>query len=111
VFAFAALGGWLSYKTKSVAFDDRVFHYAKGIFAKHKGMFKYPDIQDTRIKTNVLLRRLGAGRMTLSILSSSNLKTHRTGYFHLPVFDTVSDLTVAHDDGTVERLAAGTNQP
>lgn len=111
VFAFAALGGWLSYKTKSVAFDDRVFHYAKGIFAKHKGMFKYPDIQDTRIKTNVLLRRLGAGRMILSILSSSNLKTHRTGYFHLTVFDTVSNLTVAHDDGTVERLTAGTNQP
>lgn len=111
VFAFAALGGWLSYKTKSISFDNNVFHYAKGIFAKHKGLFKYPDIQDTRIKTNALLRRFGAGRMTLSILSSSNLKTHRTGYFHLALFDAVSNFTVAHDDGTAERLTAGLNQP
>jgi uncharacterized membrane protein YdbT with pleckstrin-like domain len=95
-----ALGGWLAYKTKSIAYDDHVFHYGKGIFAKHKVLFKYGDIQDTRIKTNFLLRRLNVGKMALNILSGSKMKAHRTGYFELPNFETIGNRVVEHEDST-----------
>lgn len=102
VFMFTALGGWLSYKTKTIAYDNRVFHYSKGIFSKKKVLFKYGNIQDTRIKTNFLLRRLNAGRMSLNILSGSKMKAHRTGYFELPHFETISQRVVEHEDSATK---------
>ncbi len=104
IFGFTALGGWLSYKTKSIAYDERVFHYSKGIFSKRKVMFKYSNIQDTRIKTNFLLKRLNAGRMSLNILSGSKMKAHQTGYFELPHFETVSNHVVEHEDSSTGLL-------
>ncbi len=103
-FIFIALRGWLSYKTKTIAYDDSVFHYAKGIFSKRKVMFKYGNIQDTRIKTNFLLSRLGAGRMSLNILSGSKMKAHQTGYFELPHFEQVSNRVVEHEDSSIGLL-------
>lgn len=103
-FTFIALGGWLSYKTKTIAYDDSVFHYSKGIFSKRKVMFKYSNIQDTRIKTNFLLKRLNAGRMSLNILSGSKMKAHQTGYFELPHFETVSNRVVEHEDSSTGLL-------
>ena len=102
IFIVIAFSGWLGYKTKSIAYDDKVFHYSKGIFTKKKAMFKYGNIQDTRIKTNFLLKRLGAGKMLLSILSGANMKAHRTGYFELSHFDTISQRVVEHEDSTTE---------
>jgi len=104
VFIAAALGGWLSYKTKTLAFDDDVFHYSKGIFAKQKAMFKYGDIQDTRILTNFVLRRMTVGRMGLNILSGAKLKAHKTGYFKLPNFEAVSSKMVEHEDSSTGLL-------
>lgn len=104
VLVFTALGGWLSYKTKTIAYDDSVFHYSKGVFSKRKVMFKYSNIQDTRIKTNFLLSRLNAGRMSLNILSGSKMKAHQTGYFELPHFETVSDHVVEHEDSSTGLL-------
>lgn len=100
VFAFSALGGWLAYKTKTIAYDDLVFHYSKGIFTKKKVMFKYGDIQDTRIKTNFLLRGMNAGRMSLNILSGAKMKAHKTGYFNLSDFEAVSSKVVEHADSS-----------
>lgn len=104
IFIFIALGGWLSYKTKTIAYDNNVFHYSRGIFSKRKVMFKYNNIQDTRIKTNFLLNRLNAGRMSLNILSGSKMKTHQTGYFELPHFEQVSNRVVEHEDSSIGLL-------
>lgn len=101
---FIASGGWLSYKTKTIAYTDSVFHYSKGIFSKKKVMFKYSNIQDTRIKTNFLLNRFTAGRMSLNILSGSKMKSHKTGYFELPHFETVSNRVVEHRDSSIGLL-------
>lgn len=104
VFVLSALGGWLSYKTKTVAYDGDVFHYSKGIFAKQKSMFKYGDIQDTRIKTNFLLRGMNVGKLSLNILSGAKMKAHTTGYFKLPDLETVSGSVVAHEDSSTGLL-------
>lgn len=98
VFAVSVLGGWLNYKTKTIAFDDEVFHYSKGIFSRHKAMFKYGDIQDARIHKNFVTGRLNAGRMLFTILSGAKMKAHKTGYFELPLFDEAVERVVAHGD-------------
>ncbi len=104
VFVLSALGGWLSYKTKTIAYDNDVFHYSKGIFAKQKAMFKYGDIQDTRIKTNLLLRGMNVGRLSLNILSGAKMKAHTTGYFKLPDLETVSSRVVEREDSSTGLL-------
>ena len=100
VFVLSALGGWLAYKTKTIAYDSNVFHYSRGIFTKKKVMFKYGDVQDTRIKTNFLMRGLNVGKMSLNILSGAKMKAHRTGYFKLPDFETISSKMVEHEDSS-----------
>ena len=100
VFVFSAWYGWMKYKTRTIAYDSNVFHYAKGIFDKKKVMFKYGNIQDTRIKTNFMVRAMNAGKMSLNILSGMRMKTHRTGYFELPNFEAVSNKMVEHEDSS-----------
>ncbi|NLP47560.1 MAG: PH domain-containing protein [Clostridiales bacterium] len=82
-FIFSAFGGYLAYKTKSLAYYDESLHYSKGIFTKQRAVFKYNDIQDAKIVTNPLMEKLGAGRLNFHILSSSGMKSHKTGWFDL----------------------------
>lgn len=99
---FFLLFGFLSYKTKSLEFDENVFYYSSGIFSKITRMFKFSNIQDVTISSNVLMSRRGAGKMRLSILSSNLHKNHVTGWFDIAELETVSGKMVEHEDASTE---------
>ncbi|HZJ77806.1 MAG TPA: PH domain-containing protein [Clostridia bacterium] len=98
LFALLLCSGYLSVITKSIAFDDNLFQYSKGIFSKQTTMVKYGDMQNTVVKTNPITKKYGSGRMNYSILAGIKQKTHLTGYFETKLFEQVSKRVVTAED-------------
>lgn len=92
--------GLLSWKTKTLASDDKVFHYSRGVFSKVTSMFKYSDIQETSISTGPISRIFNAGKMTVHILSSSTHQSHTTGAFTTDSLYKISRRMVEHRDSS-----------
>jgi putative membrane protein len=80
-----------SYRNKTVAADDRVFSYSRGLFSVVNGYFKYDGIQTARFKSNVILKHKGVGKICISILSSSSVSLHTTGWFDKSYYDALID--------------------
>ncbi len=94
--------GLLSWRTKTLAADSDVFHYSQGILSKRTLMFKYSDIQNVSVTDGPISRRFGAGKMTVSILSSSANKTHRTGIFREDSLFLIAKNMVERRDSSAE---------
>ncbi len=71
----------LSYHSKKLAADDKVFSYSRGLFTVTQGYFRYDGIQTAGYKTNILFLNKDAGKIRISILSSSTVSLHTTGWF------------------------------
>ena len=71
----------LSYRAKTLAADDKVFSYSRGLFSVTQGYFKYDSIQTAGYKTNMFFLRKGIGKIRISILSSGSVSLHTTGWF------------------------------
>lgn len=87
-----------SFKAKKIRFDENVLCYTRGIFTKQTGIFRYDRVQHLTAKTNLVMRRLGASKMSWSILSGSAMKAHSTGWFEPAVFESAAVNTVAAGD-------------
>ncbi len=79
-----------SYRNKTVADDDGVFFYSKGLFSLIHGYFKYESIQTAQFKSNMLFKRKGVGKIRISILSSGSVSLHTTGWFDKTYFDSLA---------------------
>lgn len=80
----AAVGvmlGVLSRNGKKLAADDNVFSYSRGIFSLTHASFRYDAVQTVQFLTNPFFRRFGIGKIRLSILGSSAVSVHTTGWF------------------------------
>ncbi|MGI6247995.1 MAG: PH domain-containing protein [Acutalibacteraceae bacterium] len=104
IFISALPGVFLSYKVKTVAYDEHVFHYTKGIFSKTRAMFKYGDIQDANFRSNFMFFKKRVARMTFHILSGSNIKKHRTGYFSLTDLESAAENILKNKDSSAGLL-------
>lgn len=102
VFAVALCGAISEFCVQRFAQDDHVVQYTNGMFNKRSGMFKYGDIQTIQIKTNLLYRKFGLGRMRFTILASSALSSHKTGVFKTDSFERAAELMTAHEDNILK---------
>ncbi len=82
--------GVLSRNGKKLAADGSVFSYSHGIFSLTYVAFRYNAIQTAKLCTNPLLKRMGAGKIRVSILGSSAVSVHTTGWFDLKRYDELS---------------------
>ena len=98
VLIVALLGAVSEFCIQRFAQDDRVVQYTSGMFNKRSGMFKYGDIQNIQIRTNLLYRKFGLGRMRFTILASASVSSHKTGLFKMDGFDRAAALMIAHED-------------
>lgn len=98
------VGAALNYRTKSVAMDSELFTYSSGIFSNRSGYFRYSTIQDVNLRSNFLLKRSGAARMTLTLLSGAKQKMHHTGWFAYESLEKAALQTVAHADSAAQLL-------
>ncbi len=73
--------GILSRNSKTLAADDNVFSCSRGIFSLTHASFRYDAVQTVQFLTNPFFRRFGIGRIRLSILGSSAVSVHTTGWF------------------------------
>lgn len=73
--------GILSRNGKTLAADGEVFSYSRGIFSITQASFRYDAVQTVKFLTNPFFRRFGIGRIRLSILGSSAVSVHTTGWF------------------------------
>ena len=80
-----------SYRNKTVAADDRVFSYSRGLFSVVNGYFKYDGIQTAQLKSNIFLKRKGVGKIRISILSSGSVSLHTTGWLDKSYYDALID--------------------
>lgn len=80
-----------SYRNKTVAADDRVFSYSRGLFSIVNGCFKYDGIQTAQFKSNVFLKHKGIGKISISILSAGSVSLHTTGWFDKSYYDALVD--------------------
>ena len=81
----------LSYRNKTVAADDSVFSYSRGLFSIVNGYFKYDGIQTAQFKSNVFLKRKGVGKICISILSAGSVSLHTTDWFDKSYYDALVD--------------------
>jgi putative membrane protein len=98
VFVLLLIGAVTEFAGKYYAADENIIYYSGGIFNRSQGMFKYENIQDVRIKTNIFLRKANLGRMSFSILSAAAMKKHKTGLFDISLFDKAADRVVEAED-------------
>jgi putative membrane protein len=80
-----------SYRNKTVAADDSVFSYSRGLFSIVNGCFKYEGIQTAQFKSNVFLKHKGIGKIRISILSAGSVSLHTTGWFDKSYYDALVD--------------------
>lgn len=85
------LSAYLSYRTKSISYDDKVIHLTSGIFSKKTVMLKHGDIQKIDIMQNRLLSRFKFGRIRLFILASAMSNVHISGYVELEHLNACSE--------------------
>ncbi len=81
----------LSFRSKTLCADDCVFSYSKGVLSKSYACFKYSAVQTAQLRTNLILRKSDAGRIRISILSSSAVSVHTTGWFGKAHFKSLTD--------------------
>ena len=101
VLALSLLGAILEYAACDFAKDDSIIRYTGGMFNKQTGIFKYGDVQSIEVRTNVLYRNLGLGRMRFSVLGATSVRKHKTGLFPIKGFLDAADLMVAHEDNVL----------
>lgn len=87
MFAVAAVMTCLRHRARSFSSDERVFSYSCGVLSSKSCFFKFEDIQTVQLRTDILMKRFGLGRIRLSILSSSAMSVHTTGWFETAVFN------------------------
>ncbi|NMP37678.1 MAG: PH domain-containing protein [Clostridiales bacterium] len=103
VLVIGAVAAVLSYKNKSIAYDEDVFGYSSGVFSKKRVCIKYGDIQLARAHTNFFYKRYDVQRICVNILSSLQLTSHKTGCFKTEHYENVASRVVAAAD-TSDRL-------
>lgn len=81
VVALGAVFAVFSYRSKTLAADDNVFFYSRGLFSVTQGYFKYDGIQTAGFKSNIFFANKNVGKIRISILSSSSVSLHITGWF------------------------------
>lgn len=101
VFGLLLLGAILEFAACDFAKDDHILRYTGGMFNKQTGIFKYGDVQSIEIRTNVLYRKFGVGKMRFAVLGASAVKNHKTGMFPIEGFLDAADLMVAHEDNVL----------
>lgn len=87
---FGAVLGVFSHNGKKLAADENVFSYSRGIFSLTYAAFRYDAIQTAQLITNPFLRRFGIGRIRVSILGSSAVSVHTTGWFKSGCYEELS---------------------
>ncbi len=85
--AVGFLLGVMSRDGKRLAADGAVFSYSRGIFSVTQASFRYDAIQTVQFRTNIFLKRAGVGKIRLSILGSSAVSVHTTGWFGAERYD------------------------
>lgn len=90
MFFLGVVLGVLSRNGKKLAADENVFSYSRGIFSLTYAAFRYDAIQTAQLITNPWLRRFGIGRIRVSILGSSAVSVHNTGWFKAERFEELS---------------------
>ncbi|MBQ3150774.1 MAG: PH domain-containing protein [Clostridia bacterium] len=98
VFAVSMLAAFCQYRIYTFAADDEILTYSTGIFNKKTYFFKFGDIQNIFIRTNVLYKNLSLGRLGFSILGASSVRDHKTGLFRFDDFDALSEKVTDHKD-------------
>ncbi len=83
--------GLFSHKHKSLAADDKVFSYSRGLFSLTRGYFRYDSIQTAAFKTNIFFVKKDVGKIRVSILSSSSVSLHTTGWFDKSHYDSLTN--------------------
>lgn len=79
------------YRNKTIAADDKVFSYSRGLFSLTRGYFKYDSIQTAGFKTNIFFAKRDVGKIRISILSSSSVSLHTTGWFDKSHYDSLTN--------------------
>lgn len=102
VFAVALIGAISEYLISDFAADRELVRYTGGSFNKRTCMCKYGDIQDMRVQTNVLYRRLGLSSMRFTILAAVAARKHKTGWYRDETFVMPPEEMVAHQDNVLK---------
>ncbi len=98
VCAVALAGGVSEYLMRDYASDDNVIRYTGGTFNKRTCIFKYGDVQEVRIRTNIFLKPFRLARMKFSILAASANREHNTPLMDASLFERAAQQIVAHED-------------
>lgn len=72
---------FLSMKHKEIGFGDDMFEMVNGIVDTYTMTIQYDRIQISEISASTMVRKLGLGKCTVSLLSSAGQHSVRTGYF------------------------------
>lgn len=91
VIAAGILSAVLSFRSKTLSADDKVFSYSKGMLSRSYACFKYSAVQTAQLRTNALFSRADAGRIRISILSASAVSVHTTGWFGKENYTALTD--------------------
>lgn len=104
---FSFILAYMSYRTKAIAFDERLVKIVSGILLRKTVLINFSDIQKIDIKSDFIVKRLGIARAAVSILSASAQRNHLTGYFDRALLDEIADRTVKAKDAlsTVRRFS------
>lgn len=106
VFAVSFIAAVLSYKTKAFVCNENGIGITSGIFSVKTAYFRYGDIQTSAISSSPVARKMGASRLTVSILSSSNLKVHKSGLFEKSITENAASLAAQHSDNAAKALGS-----
>ena len=87
ILVLGIVSGVLSQRTRTVSLEENVFCCSSGILNKKTGRFLYPDIQECRLHTNILMQKGKFGRIGFSILSAKNVSMQKTGWFKTEIYD------------------------
>ena len=80
---------FLSYKTKSISYEDKTLYITKGIYNKTTIVCNLDNIQNITICNNIFIKKFKINKMKIILRSNLLNSNHETGYFNKSIFDEI----------------------